>query len=117
MVARPLALQLHDPDVQHAFLHSLDVSVLSADGSVALRVMRGRDTGARVFLCVDGTAKKERLDSVLLDKTQAAFLRNNIAIHLLSLKKDHDIILRGVAFKAREAQRVVEALTRFVEKG
>lgn len=114
--SRPLSLRLADDAVEDVFLHTLDCEVLSACGSVRLKVKRSRDTGARVFLCVQVLATGED-DAVMLDKAQAVFLRDGITAVVGSLKPDHDAVLRGVPFKAREATTVARALNAYVEEG
>jgi hypothetical protein len=114
---RPLSLSLADSNVQDIFLHTLDCEATSQCGAVRLRVMRSRDTAARVFLCVDRTATGERIDSVLLDKSQATYLRDGITRAVGSLKSWQSVVLRGVQFSAREATRVATALNVFITKG
>ena len=53
----------------------------------------------------------------MLDKAQAVFLRDGITAVVGSLKPDHDAVLRGVPFKAREATTVARALNAYVEEG
>lgn len=115
-VARPLALRLHDPDVQHAFLHNLDVEVFSEAGDVRLRIMRGRDSEARVFLVVEDISSGQELDGVLLDKDQARMLWKNIRTAIGSLKLGHSVVLKGRYFSVGEARRIVAALAAYTEE-
>ena len=116
MVARPLSLRLNDAAVQDAFLHSLDCEAVSECGSVTMRVMRGRDTAARVFMCIDATETGERIDAVLLDKAQAAFLWSRLLAEIGSLKIGHSVVIRGVQFSVREARWIATALSKFLEE-
>ena len=115
-VARPLSLKLHDPDVQNAFLHNLDVEVFSEAGDVRLRIMRGRDSEARVFLIVENVATGEELDGVLLNKDQARVLWKNIRDQIGSLKLGHSIVLKGRQFSVGESRRLVTALAAYTEE-
>ena len=114
-VARPLALKLHDAEVQHAFLHNLDVEVFSEAGDVRLRIMRGRDSEARVFLVVEDVSTSLELDAVLLTKDQARVLWKNIQAAIGSLKLGHSVVLKGRRFSVGEARRIVTALAAYTE--
>ena len=113
---RPLSLTLADAAVQDVFLHTLDCEVTSVCGSIRLRVMRPRETGERVFLCIDRTATHDPIDSVMLDKAQAAYLRAGIVKAVGSLKIGHSVVLRGVQFAVREANAVAKSLAEFLEE-
>lgn len=115
-VARPLALKLHDPDVQHSFLHNLDVEVFSVAGDVRLRIMRGRDSEARVFLVCEDVSTGAELDAVLLTRDQARVLWKNIQNNLRGLKLDHAIVLKGRLFSVGESRRIVTALAAYTEE-
>jgi hypothetical protein len=112
----PLCLKLHDPDVQHTFLHNLDCEVFSEAADVRLRVMRGRDPEDRVFLVVEDVASGAELDGVLLDKNQARILWKNVVKAIGSLKLGHSIVLKGRQFSVGEARRLVTALAAFTEE-
>lgn len=115
-VSRPLCLKLHDPDVQHAFLHNLDVEVFSEAGDVRLRIMRGRDSEARVFLVIEDVSSGCELDAVLLTKDQARVLWKSVLTAIGSLKLGHSVVLKGRQFSVAEARRIVTALAAYTEE-
>lgn len=116
MNARPLCLKLHDAAVQDAFLHNLDVEIFSEQADVRLRVMRGRDSEARVFLVIEDVATKRELDAVLLNKDQARVLWRNVLKAIGSLKLGQSIVLKGRQFSVGESRRLVAALAAYTEE-
>ena len=116
MSANPLCFKLHDPAVQDAFLHNLDVEVFSERGDVKLRIMRGRDSEARIFLVVEDVSTGAELDAVLLNKDQARRVWKNVLAAMKSLKLGHSIVLKGRQFSVGDARRIVAAMAAYTEE-